>query len=136
MANNTTPVLRGFLTDHDPRWLAEDVQLRDRTGVEPYVGRTAAGAWWTRFFEQVFTDARADATRMTVQGGCASVEWLFRGRHVGSLLGEHPTSLVVTVPMVGIFEVADGEIQRVDIYYDSLGLLRQVGVPVPVASAA
>ena len=38
--------------------------------------------------------------------------------------------------MVGIFEVADGEIQRVDIYYDSLGLLRQVGVPVPVASAA
>jgi ketosteroid isomerase-like protein len=136
MPNNTTPVLRGFLADHDRRWLAEDVELHDRTATEPRLGRAAASAWWSRLFDEVFSDARADATRVTVQGACASVEWSFRGRHVGSLAGERPSSRLVTVAMVGIFEIADGEIHRLDIYYDSLGLLRQLGVSVPAVSAA
>jgi len=133
MPDDTTPVLRGFLANHDPRWLSEDVELRDHTRPEPYRGRAGAGAWWTQFFGEVFADARADATRMTVNGPRASVEWRFRGRHVGSLLGEVPCSREVTIQMVGIFEVADGEIHRVDLYYDSLRLLRQLGVPLVIA---
>jgi len=136
MSTATIQVLRGFLTDHDPRWLAEDVELHDRTRPEPCRGRGEAGAWWTRLCCDVFGDARADTTRVTLEGSRAAVEWLFRGRHIGSLHGEIPSGRVIAVPMAGIFEVVDGEIRRADLYYDSVGLLRQLGVPLAAAGSA
>jgi len=136
MSSATLQVLRGFLADRDPRWLTEDVELHDCTRPQPFRGRAEAGAWWSRLYDEVFADARADTTRVTVDGSRAAVEWMFRGRHVGSLLGESPSGRIVALPMAGIFEVTDGEIRRADLYYDALGLLRQLGVPLAAAGAA
>jgi hypothetical protein len=71
---------------------------------------------------------------MTLDGSRVAVEWLFRGRHAGSLGNEIPTGRLVAVPMAGVFEVVDGEIRRADLYYDSVGLLRDLGV-LPRAGA-
>lgn len=129
MSDATVQVLRRFLADRDPRWLAEDVELHDPTRPSSCRGRIEAGAWWNRLCGEVFADAHLDMTRVTVDGSRAAVEWLFRGRHIGSLLGESPSGRNVALPMAGIFEVADGEIRGVDLYYDALGLLRQLGAP-------
>ena len=136
MSSGTIQILRGFLADHDPRWLAEDVEMHDRIRAEPYRGRRHVGAWWRRLHEEVFADARADTSTVTVDGSRVAVEWLFRGRHVGSLFGESPSGRIVALPMAGVFEIVDGEIRRADLYYDALGLLRQLGVPLAVAGAA
>lgn len=136
MTTAIIPILRGFLADHDQRWLAEDVEFRDWTSPGPRHGRTETVAWWARIHHDVLGDVRSDPTRLTVDASRAAVEWTLRGRHVGSLLGEAPSGLVLTIPMAAIFEVADEEIRRVDLYYDALSVLRQAGVGLAAIGAA
>ena len=136
MTTAIIPILRGFLADHDERWLAEDVEARDWTCPTPSRGRVETGAWWARIHREVFADVRNDPTRMTIAGSRAAVEWTLRGRHIGSLVGEAPSGLVLSIPMAAIFEIADEEIQRLDLYYDALGVLRQAGAPLTEIGAA
>lgn len=121
-------ILRGFLADVDPRWLAEDVEVHDHTQPSPRLGRRDAAAWWAWLHREVLADVRSDPRRMTIDGSRVAIEWALRGRHVGSLVGESPSGRMVSISMAAIFEIADEEIHRIDLYYDALGFVRRSDV--------
>lgn len=119
-------VVEGYLADHAAEWLSEQVEFRDMTQPEPMQGRTEVTAFLHRFYNEVFSDARADAPRLTAEAGRVVAEWTFRGRHTGSLMGETPTGREVELPMACSYDVQAGEISAARLYYDTATLVRQV----------
>jgi len=53
---------------------------------------------------------------------------VWRGTQAGELMGIPPTGKQVTMSTVSIYRIADGKVREMWWGYDSLGLLRQLGV--------
>jgi limonene-1,2-epoxide hydrolase len=133
----TRRVMEGYFGGHGGLWFAEDVAFHDMSQPEPVRGRAAVQAWLDTFYHGAFANARADEARLVAGDGIAAADWVFKGRHVGSLMGEVPSNRLVEVPMAAVYEVVGGEIVRARLYYDSATLLRQLQAasnpqPVPV----
>jgi hypothetical protein len=135
-ATDTLRVVQGYLDGHAVEWLSEDIEFRDMTRPGPMRGRGEVGAFLHLFFGQVFSDARIENVRLTPAEDRVCAEWTFRGLHTGSLSGEHPTGGEVTHPMACVYEVQGGEIRRASLYYDSAGLLAQLGIAAVPATAS
>lgn len=129
----TRSVVEGYLADHGPEWLSERIVFQDMTKPEPMRGRSEVSAFVRRFYIDVFGGGRVEETRLTAEGHRVVAEWLFRGRHAGSLLGETPTGREVEVPMACVYEVMAGEITAARLYYDQSTLLRQLGAGAALA---
>jgi ketosteroid isomerase-like protein len=133
--NDTLRVVQGYLAGHAVEWLSEEIEFRDMSRPEPMRGRAEVGGFLHLFFAEVFGDARIDEVRLTPDGDRVCAEWIFRGRHIGSLAGEVPTNRDVAHPFAAVYEVAGGEIRRARLYYDTAGLLSQLGAtPADVAA--
>lgn len=128
MTTEARRVVEGYLDGHAVEWLSEDIEFRDMTRPGPMRGRQEVGAFLHLFFAEVFSDARIEDVRLTAAGDRVCAEWTFRGRHTGSLVGEPPTGNRVSHPMSCVYEVAGGEIRRASLYYDTAGLLAQLGI--------
>jgi steroid delta-isomerase-like uncharacterized protein len=61
--------------------------------------------------------------------------WILRGTHTGSYRGFPPTGRSLILPGCEFIEVREGLVQRVEGYFDRLGLLQQLDV-VPVLGQA
>lgn len=134
----TRRVIEGYFGSHGGNWFAEGIEFRDMSQPEPLRGRTAVEAWLHKFYQEAFAEAHADEARLVIGEEMAAADWMFRGQHVGSLMGEKPTGRRVEVPMAALYEVQDGEIVRGRLYYDTATLARQLGLaPEPgVTSSA
>ena len=125
-------LVEGFLDGHAVEWLSQEIEFRDMTRPGPMRGAAGGRRVPARlFFSEVFSDGRIDDVRLTAGGDRVWAEWNFRGRHTGSLMGEPPSDNHVSHPMACVYEVAGGEIRRASLYYDTAGLLAQVGIRTP-----
>ncbi len=115
--------------------LADDVELRDVTLPLPITGRDAVVARLA-VYDDLLEGSQTEVQTVLVEGDRAAAEWILRGRHRGSLLGEEPTGAEIAVSIAGFFEFEDGRIARLRIYYDAAMLYRQLGVPVNVGGPA
>ena len=122
----TGRVIEGYFSGHGDQWLAEAVEFHDTSQPEPHRGREAVGRWLHHFYGEAFPGATAAEPRLVVGDGIAAADWVFRGRHLGSLGGEPPTGRTVAVPMAAVYEVEGGAIVRARLYYDSALLARQL----------
>ncbi|HUY60279.1 MAG TPA: ester cyclase [Candidatus Dormibacteraeota bacterium] len=122
----TRRVIEGYFTGHGGNWFSEEVEFHDMSQPQARRGRAEVEAWLHTFYQDAFADARAEAARLVIGDGIAAADWVFQGRHVGSLAGESPSGRVVELPMAALYEVRDGEIVRARLYYDSATLLRQL----------
>ncbi len=121
-------VIEAFLTGHEAQWLAEDVEFRDMTQPEPMRGRDVVSGFLHHFYDEAFSATRADVRGLVADGDVVAAEFVFRGRHTGSLLGELPTGREVAFPMIAVYEVAGGEIARARLYYNATDLGSQIGL--------
>jgi steroid delta-isomerase-like uncharacterized protein len=119
-------IVQSYLADHAVEWLSEQVEFHDMTQPEPMHGRAEVARFLGKFYRDTFSDAHVDELRLTADGERVCVEWVFRGRHTGSLAGEEPTGRKVAQPMACVFEVAAGEIRRARLYYDGASLIHQL----------
>ncbi|MHB8489092.1 MAG: ester cyclase [Candidatus Dormibacteria bacterium] len=124
--DETRRVMEGYFGSHGGSWFADDVEFHDMSQPEPQRGRANVEAWLDSFYHGAFAEARADEARLVVGDGVAAADWVFKGRHAGSLMGEQPTGKLVEVPMAALYEIAAGEIVRARLYYDSAALARQL----------
>jgi steroid delta-isomerase-like uncharacterized protein len=89
-----------------------------------------------RFFA-AFPDARTTVVSMTAQGDRVVAEVELRGTFTGaSFQGLIANGRPWTARMAESFEVRDGLVRRLDVYMDSLDLMRQIGVMPPQGSRA
>ena len=102
------------------------------TGIEPFVAYGQA-------FLRAFPDGRIHRDRSVENGDRVVVEGRFTGTNTGPLqtpAGEVPgTGRAMVLPFADVFRVADGRIVEHRVYYDTLGLLAQLGLAPEPASA-
>ncbi len=122
-------LVESYARTQDPQYLARDATLRHVALPEAAVGREAIGAALRRLFYEAFSDAEVEVRTVAVdrERALGVVEWIFRGRHAGELLGVAATGRRVELPMVGVYEIADESISRGRVYYDLATLMRQLG---------
>jgi steroid delta-isomerase-like uncharacterized protein len=100
------------------------------TGIEPFIA-------YGRAFLRAFPDGRIHGDRYLESGNRVVVEGRFTGTNTGRLqtpAGElPPTGRAMVLPFADVFRVADGRITEHRVYYDTLGLMAQLGLmPEPV----
>jgi hypothetical protein len=135
-AAETRRVVESYLGEHGGQWLAEGVEFFEPAQPEPHRGREDVVGWLGRFYGGAFSDAAAESRSLLVDDGRAAYEFVFSGRHTGSLFGEQPTGRTVAVPMVALYDVAGGEIATGRLYYDAGRLRHELGAPVEGRPAA
>jgi steroid delta-isomerase-like uncharacterized protein len=129
MAHEVRSVIEAYAHSHDVKHFAEDAVFTQMALPQPFTGRDAIAGMLRLFYEDAFSDAKGELRNVAAdtEGGLGFIEFTFRGRHTGALAGIPPTGRDVEVPMLGVYEIANGKIQRARLYYDMATLSRQLG---------
>ncbi len=78
-------------------------------------------------YRAAFPDPTATVEDMVAEGDEVAYRLTFRGTHRGEMIGIPATGKQVTYTAIGIDKVINGTIMEMWLYFDALGLLRQVG---------
>lgn len=126
---DTRNVIEAYARDHDPALFAEDAVFSQMPLAQPFEGRAAIAAMLALFYREAFSDAHGELRHVAADEaqGLGFIEFTFRGRHTGELMGIAPTGRAVEIGMLGVYEVRDGLIRGARLYYDMATLLRQLG---------
>jgi len=65
---------------------------------------------------------------MIADGTGVAAAWTATGTHEGELMGIEPTGKEVSTRGVMVAHFEDDKIERVEVVYDELGMLQQLGV--------
>ena len=127
-AQDNLRLIQAFLGSHDPTsFYTEDATFHLMDQPEPLRGRAAIGAMLRMFYAEAFTDAHAEPRGLVADENAVVAEFVFHGNNTGSLNGMPPTGKTVAVPMIAVYEVANGRVHRGRLYYDSMSMARQLG---------
>ncbi len=111
--------------------IAEDCQFEDVARGELQPGPEAYKRDYYRWRE-AFPDGECKVVNVIVQDNWAVVEFVNRGTHTGPLktsLGTFaPTGRKVKVRYCSVMRVDDGKVVEGRDYYDSAGIMRQLGL--------
>ena len=129
MADEVRRVIEAYAHSHDAKHFAEDAVFTQMALPQPFTGREAIAGMLRLFYEDAFSDAKGELRHVAADNerGLGFVEFTFKGRHTGALAGIAPTGRDVEIPMLGVYEIANGKIQRARLYYDMATLSRQLG---------
>lgn len=129
MPEEIRSVIEGYAQSHDPKYFAEDAVFTQMALPQPFTGREAIAGMLRLFYADAFSDAKGELRQVAAdsQQSLGFIEFTFTGRHTGALAGIQPTGREVEVPMLGVYEIERGKIQRARLYYDMATLMRQLG---------
>ena len=129
MTHDVRSVIETYAHSHAARHFAEDAVFTQMAMPQPFTGREAIAGMLRLFYQDAFSDAKGELRNVAAdtERGLGFIEFTFRGRHTGALAGIAPTGRDVEVPMLGVYEIANGKIQRARLYYDMATLSRQLG---------
>ena len=118
-------VLADDLAFYGPNYWGEVVRGRDQ--FKQFVGYLR-----TAFPDIHFTveDEVADEARV-------ATSFTFHATHRGEWMGVDPTGRRITLPGADVFRISEGRIEEIRVYYDTLGLMEQLGViPAPAQAGS
>jgi predicted ester cyclase len=118
-----------YAQSHDPKYFAPDSAFTVVPLASTLKGRDAIGGMLRMFYHDAFSDARADLGHVAFdeEKDVGSIEFVFRGKHTGDLMGLKPTNRQVEVPMLAVYEGKNNELVNARLYYDNLSFMRQLG---------
>ena len=106
-------------SNHDP----SAPTVRDREALmQNFAARRAA-----------FPDGRITIEDMVAEGDQVAERWTYQGTHNGKLMGIPATGKEVSITGITIYRIAGGKAAECWSNYDSLGVMRQIGVIPPLA---
>jgi predicted ester cyclase len=108
-----------------PRYFTEDCVATFEGTDQRAEGREAAGQliWYVH---QGAFDARMELKNLLVDGDKAAIEADFVGTHTGEVAGIQPTGRPVKVPYSVVYDLRDGQISAVRIYFPMSLLMEQL----------
>jgi steroid delta-isomerase-like uncharacterized protein len=129
MFHQSRKVIEAFAESHDPKYLAEDATYTQMPTSQSFGGRDAITGMLRLFYQDAFSDARGELRNVAIdtEKSIGLIEFTFRGRHTGALMGLSATGRSVEIPMLGVYEIDGDHIQRARLYYDMATLMRQLG---------
>lgn len=120
-------VFLAFTEEHDADFYAEDAEFHVMGQPEPYRGRKAIRQALATFYGGAFTDTDPVHRTIVADGNIVVLEFVYHGTNTGEFAGLPATNQRVSVPMLGIYEIEDGYIQRGRLYFDFATMMRQLG---------
>ena len=115
--------------------VAEDVRFYGPSyWGEPIVGRDGFRGF-VSYLRSAFPDIAFTVHEEVADDRRVATRFSFAATHAGEWMGIAPTGRRVTLPGADMFLIADGRIAEIRVYYDTLGLMEQLGVAAPVAAA-
>lgn len=118
--------LRRYLVEHDASYLADDATFVDATTGLSWTGREAVEGMLAWFYHGVF-EAHVEDVRLIVAGDetVAAAEMTFVGVHQGEFAGIPATGREVRVPLVVIYDLADGRITGARFHFGVAAFMAQ-----------
>lgn len=119
--------------DHDAasEYTADHIQVTSVATGDIYTGRRGF-VEFARGWVAAFPDLRFDSLRISESNGQAAAEYVLEGTHTGPLItprGHVPaTGMEIQVRFCDILDVEDGRITAIRSYFDSVTMLRQLGL--------
>jgi steroid delta-isomerase-like uncharacterized protein len=82
----------------------------------------------TAMFRQAFPDSYFTVEEMVAEGDKVATRKTFHGTHQGEFMGIPPTGQQVSIGLIDIVRIADGQVVEHWSMGDNLGMMRQIGV--------
>jgi steroid delta-isomerase-like uncharacterized protein len=110
---------------------AEDAEITNVATGDSYKGREGY-LQFARAWSAAFPDLRVEVLRYHSTDSWALVEYAFRGTHTGALITSGgfvpPTWAQVDIRLCDTAQLRDGRIVRLQTYFDTASMLRQMGL--------
>ena len=87
------------------------------------------------YLRAAFPDLRFELAEEIADDTRVATRFVLTGTHRGEWQGIPPTGRAVTLPGADIFRIVDGQIAEVRVFYDTLGLMQQLGVNAAAPAA-
>jgi steroid delta-isomerase-like uncharacterized protein len=122
--------------------VADEIVAEDVSFIGPsYWGEILQGRegfkGFIRYLRSAFPDLSFRIEEEIVCGPRIVTWFRMTGTHQGQWLEFAPTGRPIDLPGADIFRVEDGRIAEIRVFYDTLGLLQQLGVvPSPAAASS
>ena len=114
------------LTATEP-YLADDVEFIDIPTGTALRGISNVADMTRSYYTEMFTGACAGIEHIVATEDCVVSEYTFHGINTGSLMGGPPTGRTVQIPTTLVFELENGKIAKLRVYYDLATLAYQLG---------
>lgn len=108
-------ILAADLEFYGPNYWGEVMQ-----GREAFTG-------FVRYLRSAFPDLTFSIQDELENGDRSATRFTFTATHLGEWQGIEPTGRRIDIPGVDLFRFAGGRIREIRIYYDTLGLMQQLG---------
>jgi steroid delta-isomerase-like uncharacterized protein len=110
---------------------AEDAEITSVATGDSYRGREGY-LQFARAWAAAFPDLRVEVVRYEMTERWVLAEYVFRGTHTGALITGSgfvpPTWAQIDLPLCDTFQLQDGRVTRMQTYFDSATMLRQMGL--------
>lgn len=90
---------------------------------------------FVRYLRAAFPDLVFTVGEEVAEGERVTTSFTMRGTHRGEWMGLAPTGRSFVLPGADLFWIVEGQIAEIRVFYDTLGLMQQLGV-VPAPGAA
>ena len=123
-------LLEDYAFSQDPHFFLDDAVFSIQALPDsPSTGRPAIAALLRRLYQEAFSESCVEVHNVALDSErhLGALEFTFRGRHTGELLGVAPTYHNVEVPMLAVYELTNDGIQAGRLYFDMASLQRQLG---------
>ena len=112
--------------------IAEDVAFRGPNYWGEVLHGRPAFVQFIAMLRTAFPDLDFTIVEELAEGDKVATSFRMRGTHRAEWMGLPATGKQMDLAGVDIFHVADGKIKEIAVYYDTLGLMQQLGViPTP-----
>ena len=118
---------RYFASEHgDVSMMSPDVEFTIMSTGDVHRGPEAVLGMLNWFYHVAF-EATAEPRNVVIADGRAFAEFDFVGRHIGEFAGVPGTGKDVRVPLAVAYDVANGQVVRGRVYFETPVFLAQVG---------
>lgn len=117
--------MKAYFETHDVQYVAEDAVFIDMGSGERTEGR-AAIAQMLHYIYHVAFDAHAEVTGYSICEDKATLESLFKGKHIGEFAGVPATHKPVNVPLCVTYNLENGLIKEARIYMLGQVMMQQI----------
>lgn len=119
--------IHAYLEGHDTSRLAADAVFTDAATGMSWQGPEAIEGMIHWFYQEVF-DAHTEDERLVIDrdGAGAVLEATFVGIHRGEFAGVAATGREVRIPLVVVYDLADGKVAGARIHFGAAAFLAQV----------
>ena len=99
MSKQTRELIEAFAHSHDPEYFANDAVYTQMPVTQSFNGRNAIEGMLRLFYKDAFSDAHGELRNVAADSekGLGFIEFTFRGRHTGALMGIPATGRNVEV---------------------------------------